>query len=134
LYFVDRDTGSQKGRDFLDYIDDNRTGYFKIGRISHKETRDQTRKPLVQVPAGEHKITVFSNYEILPGKKKYEATFNFEAGKRYRLQVGLDPSYTLKDIGKVLIPDNYQLNITDMDAKEEKAQAPAINIDLSGRK
>jgi hypothetical protein len=118
LYLVDRNVGAKKGRDYLDYLDENRTGVLKIGRISWSGgLRVQTTKPIFEVTPGEHKVEVFSNSEILPIKKKYEATYNFEAGKRYRLQVGLDPSYTLKDIGKVLIPDNYILIITDMDAK-----------------
>jgi len=134
LYLVDR---SDKYRDYLDYLDGQRTGPLKVGRISWSDKRQQTTKPIFEVTPGEHKVVVSSQRDLLPSgiKKNYEATYNFEAGKRYKLQVGSDPNWTIAEAAKnLLIPDSYVLVITDMDAPKKKQEEIIIQIPTPGAK
>jgi hypothetical protein len=132
LYLVDR---SDKSRDYLDYLDDQKTGFLKIGRVSWQDKRQQLTKPIFEVTAGQHKVTVSSERDLLPVKKKYEATYNFEAGKRYKLQVGSDPNWSIAEAAKnLLIPDSYVLVITDMDAPKKEQEKIIIQIPTPGAK
>jgi len=131
LYLVDR---NENVRDGLDSLDGQRTNLLKVGLVSNSDKRQQLKKPLLEVTPGQHTIVVSSQRDLLPVKKQYEATYNFEAGKRYKLQVGADPNWTLAEAAKnLLIPDSYVLVITDMDAPK-KDDKIIIQIPTPGAK
>jgi len=135
LYFVDRKENAAKGyKDNFDTLDGNRTNLLGMGLVSKKTKDQQLSKPLLQVAAGEHTIGVSTPRDLLPGRKKYEATYNFEAGKRYQIQIGVDPSLSPGEKLKADLGENYIVIITDMDAPKEEKPKIEINFDFSGGK
>jgi hypothetical protein len=90
---------------------------------------NEVRSIVCQLPAGEHTLSMSGS--ALIGRKKYEFTYNFEAGKRYLLNITTDPSLSLADAAKAILKDEYMVVIEDMDAPKER-NTIEINIDLSG--
>jgi len=132
LFLVDR---NDKVRDELNWLDGQRTNLLKVGLVSKKDKSQQLKKPLLEVTPGEHTVVVSSQRDLLPVKKNYEATYNFEAGKRYKLQVGPDPSWSIAEAAKnILVPDSYVLVITDMDAPKKEQEKIIIQIPTPGAK
>ncbi|MDR0472424.1 MAG: hypothetical protein LBH43_01965 [Treponema sp.] len=88
---------------------------------------DEVRAVAMQTAAGEHTLTMSASAFV--GRKKYELTYNFEAGKRYLLDIRTDPSLSLAEGAAAALKGDYIVVVTDMDAPKKTLE---INIDLSG--
>jgi hypothetical protein len=87
------------------------TGQYGWVPASERDTREMTIS--ATVPPGEHTITVRYYGSILPVKKEYTKTFNFEAGKFYLIELTTDPSLSLADATKAALIDDYVIIITE---------------------
>jgi hypothetical protein len=89
---------------------------------------DDIREIATQLPAGEHTLSLSGDAFI--GRKNYTLTYNFEAGKRYLIDIRTDPSLSFADAAAATLKGDYIVVVTDMDAP--KTNTFEINIDLSG--
>jgi hypothetical protein len=88
---------------------------------------DEVRAIAAQVPAGEHTLSMSAAAFV--GRKNYVLTYNFEAGKRYLLNITTDPSLSFADGAAAALKGDFIVVVTDMDAPKKTLE---INIDLSG--
>jgi len=78
------------------------------------ERNDKEMSITVTVPPGEHMITVKSYYGINPFGREYKATFNFEAGKFYLVELRTDPNLSAAEMAKAMLIEDYLLVFSEL--------------------
>ena len=91
-----------------------RYGTGKSSTVPSWERNDKEMSITVTVPPGEHTITVKSFYGINPFGREYKATFNFEAGKFYLVELRTDPNLSAAEMAKAMLIEDYLLVFSEL--------------------
>jgi hypothetical protein len=118
-------------KSYLEQVGDFKPRKFTTIWVAGSKDQDKRERLTYEIPAGEYKVVVSAPRNLLPGRKKWDTTFNFEAGKRYLLQIRTDPSLSIAEDAAARLRGDYMLVITDKDAPSNR-KTIEINIDLSG--
>jgi len=109
--------GQKMGGSALNPFDKNpsggRWGTGKSSTVPSWE-REKDMSITVTVPPGEHEITVKSLAVINPFGKEFKATYNFEAGKFYLVELTTDPKLSLAEAAKASLIDDYVLIFSEL--------------------
>ena len=109
--------GQKMGKNPLNPFDQRtpggRYGTGEYGWVPARERDTREMSISATVPPGEHTITVKYHGGLLPIKKEFTKTFNFEAGKFYLVEVTTDPALNVADAALALLKDDYIIIITE---------------------
>jgi len=119
----------------IEQLDGNNLGFAQrrgnvwgtyISGTNTDKARNNEVELSMEVTAGEHTLTISA--PLLIGRKKYQGTFNFEGGKKYKIKLmtpslfesiskpGFNPDELLSDLGNDLkegLAGNYIIIITE---------------------